>query len=51
MQKPRKRLLLVGWGSADWKIMQPLIDAGNLPGLAGIVERGVSGNLTNTWHC
>ena len=46
MQKPRKRLLLVGWDSADWKIMQPLIDAGNLPGLAGIVERGVSGNLT-----
>ena len=31
----RKRLLLVGWDSADWKIMHPMIDAGHLPGVAG----------------
>jgi tetratricopeptide (TPR) repeat protein len=42
----RKKLLLVGWDSADWKIIQPLIDSGAMPGLARIVERGVSGNLT-----
>lgn len=42
----RKRLLLVGWDSADWKIMHPLIDAGHLPGVQRLVETGTSGNIT-----
>jgi tetratricopeptide (TPR) repeat protein len=42
----KRRLLLVGWDSADWKIIQPLIDAGDMPGISRIVEGGVSGNLT-----
>jgi predicted AlkP superfamily phosphohydrolase/phosphomutase len=42
----RQRLLLVGWDSADWKIIHPLLDAGELPGLARLVETGTSGNLT-----
>jgi len=42
----RKRLLLVGWDSADWKIMHPLMDQGMMPGLRQLVENGVSGNLT-----
>jgi predicted AlkP superfamily phosphohydrolase/phosphomutase/cytochrome c-type biogenesis protein CcmH/NrfG len=42
----RKRLLLVGWDSADWKIIHPLLDAGELPGLARLVDTGTSGNLT-----
>jgi hypothetical protein len=25
---PKPKLLLVGWDSADWKIIQPLVDAG-----------------------
>ena len=44
---PRTRkLLLVGIDSADWKIIQPLIDSGGTPGMARIVEAGTSGNLT-----
>ena len=42
----RKRLLLVGWDSADWKIMHPLMDQGMMPGLQQLVEAGVSGNIT-----
>ena len=42
---PRTRLLLVGWDSADWKLMHPLIDAGHLPGVASLVETGTSGNI------
>jgi predicted AlkP superfamily phosphohydrolase/phosphomutase/tetratricopeptide (TPR) repeat protein len=42
----RQKLLLVGWDSADWKIIHPLLDAGELPGLARLVETGTSGNLT-----
>ena len=34
MEKRRQRLLLVGWDSADWKIIRPLLNAGEHPGLA-----------------
>jgi predicted AlkP superfamily phosphohydrolase/phosphomutase/tetratricopeptide (TPR) repeat protein len=41
----KQRLLLIGWDSADWKLIHPLLDAGKLPGVARLVEGGVSGNL------
>jgi predicted AlkP superfamily phosphohydrolase/phosphomutase/tetratricopeptide (TPR) repeat protein len=40
-----KRLLLIGWDSADWKIIHPLLDQGKLPALKRLVEGGISGNL------
>ncbi|WP_138469365.1 alkaline phosphatase family protein [Poseidonocella sp. HB161398] len=39
------RVLLVGWDAADWKMINPLMDAGHMPALKGLVERGVCGNL------
>jgi predicted AlkP superfamily phosphohydrolase/phosphomutase len=42
----KKRLLLVGWDSADWKLINPLMDAGAMPALEGLVNSGTSGNLT-----
>jgi len=46
MADRRQKALLVGWDSADWKIIHPLLDAGELPGLARLVDTGTSGNLT-----
>ena len=45
--KKRGKVLLVGWDAADWKIIQPLIDRGEMPALGGIVNGGVSGNLAS----
>jgi predicted AlkP superfamily phosphohydrolase/phosphomutase len=42
------RLLLVGWDAADWSILHPLIDAGEMPTLRRIVEAGASGQLLGT---
>jgi len=42
------RLLLVHWDAAEWKILHPLIDAGNMPALNRLVEEGVSGELLST---
>ncbi len=42
----KPKLLLVGWDSADWKIIQPLVDAGQMPALQRLLEQGTSGNLT-----
>jgi hypothetical protein len=43
--RPAKRILLIGWDAADWKLLNPLLDAGELPALNQIVEQGVAGEL------
>ena len=40
-----RRLLLIGWDAADWKVISPLADRGLMPHLSGLIERGVMGNL------
>ena len=37
------RVLIVGWDGADWDILDPLLEAGELPALAALVERGRRG--------
>ena len=44
MKKPPK-VLLIGWDAADWKIINPLMNAGEMPNLQSLVDRGVIGNL------
>lgn len=41
---PRK-VLLVGWDGADWRIVNPLLDRGEMPNLERLVSGGVMGNL------
>jgi predicted AlkP superfamily phosphohydrolase/phosphomutase/Tfp pilus assembly protein PilF len=46
MIKPlAKKVLLIGWDAADWKIINPLMDSGQLPALENFVNHGVIGNL------
>lgn len=40
-----KKVLFVGWDAADWKIINPLIEKGQMPALKSIIDRGVSGNI------
>ena len=40
-----KKVLLVGWDGADWRVINPLLDAGKMPHLERFVNEGVSGNL------
>jgi len=42
---PRK-VLLVGWDAADWKVIRPLMDAGKMPNVQRLVENGVSGQIS-----
>src|SRR2546421_5837759 len=37
MSQPATRVLLVGWEAADWRIMRPLLDPGEMPHLAGVM--------------
>ncbi len=44
-EKLTKRVLLIGWDAADWKIINPLLDQGLMPTLEDLVNHGVIGNL------
>ncbi len=35
----------MGWDAADWKVIHPLMDAGRMPHLQRLVERGAMANL------
>ena len=41
----KRRVLLVGWDAADWKVISPLVDLGLMPHVGRLVETGVMGNL------
>ena len=40
-----KKVLLIGWDAADWKVAAPMMDAGEMPNLAKLVSGGVMGNM------
>ena len=40
-----RKVLLVGWDGADWLMIRPLLEAGRLPNLARLIERGAAGEL------
>jgi predicted AlkP superfamily phosphohydrolase/phosphomutase len=43
------RLLILGWDSATFDVIDPLIDQGRLPVLASLMERGMRAPLRSTW--
>jgi predicted AlkP superfamily phosphohydrolase/phosphomutase/tetratricopeptide (TPR) repeat protein len=42
---PAKKVLLIGWDAAEWKIIRPLVQRGWMPNLARLMERGYWGWL------
>ena len=42
------RVLVIAWDGADWQILDPLLEAGVLPNLAGLIERGGRAVLKST---
>jgi predicted AlkP superfamily phosphohydrolase/phosphomutase len=42
------RVLIVGWDGVDWKVLRPMLDAGELPTLAGLIDRGAFGDCLST---
>jgi predicted AlkP superfamily phosphohydrolase/phosphomutase/tetratricopeptide (TPR) repeat protein len=45
MTEKTKKVLLIGWDAADWKIINPLLDQGLMPTLENLINHGVIGNL------
>ncbi len=41
----KKKVLLIGWDAADWKVINPLMDAGKMPNVQKLVDQGVAGQI------
>ncbi|MBN1925998.1 MAG: alkaline phosphatase family protein [Prolixibacteraceae bacterium] len=46
MNRQRKKVLLLGWDAADWKIINRLMDEGQMPATKYLIENGVMGNIS-----
>ncbi|MFO1430709.1 MAG: alkaline phosphatase family protein [Candidatus Competibacteraceae bacterium] len=42
----QRKVLLIGWDAADWKVINALIEQNKMPYTAALIEREVMGNLT-----
>ena len=45
-QRPANKLLIVGWDAADWIVLDSLFAKGDMPTLAGLIQRGVRSDLS-----
>lgn len=41
----KRKVLLIGWDAADWKMINPLLAEGKMPNLQKLIDEGVSGNI------
>jgi predicted AlkP superfamily phosphohydrolase/phosphomutase/tetratricopeptide (TPR) repeat protein len=39
------KVLLIGWDAADWKVINPLVERGEMPALASLMDRGVMADM------
>jgi predicted AlkP superfamily phosphohydrolase/phosphomutase len=47
--RPSPRVLIIGIDGGDFRTIDPLVDRGLLPNLAGLLRRGASADTTTTW--
>src|SRR3954470_11770029 len=47
---PTPKLIVVGLDAATFDVIDPLVEAGDLPNLAGLLDRGARGSLRSTTH-
>lgn len=43
---PKRRVLLIGWDAADWRVITPLVDGGHMPHLRSLIESGCCGRIS-----
>ena len=46
MPESRRKVLLIGWDAADWKVIRPLVDAGKMPNIHRLISTGSTARLT-----
>jgi len=44
-----RKVLLIGWDAADWKVIRPLMDTGRMPNVRRLVAQGASGPIATLY--
>jgi predicted AlkP superfamily phosphohydrolase/phosphomutase/tetratricopeptide (TPR) repeat protein len=44
-KRDKKKTLIVGWDAADWDVIKPMLERGQLPALNSLIGKGVMGNI------
>jgi predicted AlkP superfamily phosphohydrolase/phosphomutase/tetratricopeptide (TPR) repeat protein len=44
-----RKVLLIGWDAADWRVIDPLLAQGKMPNLAEFLANGVRGNVSTLY--
>ena len=44
-KRTAKKVLLIGWNAADWKVISPLMDARHMPTLEKLVNNNIISNF------
>ncbi len=42
----KPKVLLLGWDAAEWEVVHPLIERGEMPALARLIEEGVMPDIS-----
>jgi predicted AlkP superfamily phosphohydrolase/phosphomutase/tetratricopeptide (TPR) repeat protein len=45
MDSAKSKVVVIGWHGASWKTLHPMVDAGLLPNLGALIDRGVVANV------
>ena len=45
MNSTTRKVLVIGWDAADWKVLHPLMDQGLMPNLTKLIDSGVMGRI------
>ena len=48
--KKKPKFLLLGWDAADGKVINPLIDKGQMPALESIINKGCMGKSVGFFY-
>ena len=40
-----RKVLVIGWDAADWRVIRPMLAEDKLPNLKAFMNAGVSGNI------
>ena len=41
----KKKVMLIGWDAADWKVINELVEKGSMPNVGKMIESGTMGNM------
>ena len=41
-----RKVLVIGWDAADWRVIEPMLAENKMPNLARFMEDGVHGNIS-----